>query len=103
MTCMGFLTDEKLSAEAARTVTPAGRPQVVWPNGVLASTAVGFAVDLVARAGRANAAAARLLVYDGNEGNADAEQDAQWRNTSARILRRELSAIRSSPLSRRHR
>ncbi len=47
MRCMGFLTDEKLAAEAALYENAGHRPQVVWPNGVLASTAVGLAVDLV--------------------------------------------------------
>jgi hypothetical protein len=47
MRCMGFLSDEKLAQEAARYGNVGGRPQVVWPNGVLASTAVGLAVDLV--------------------------------------------------------
>jgi hypothetical protein len=37
----------KLAAEAARHGDAGGRPQVVWPNGALASTAVGLAVDLV--------------------------------------------------------
>jgi hypothetical protein len=48
MKCMGFLTDEKLGQEAARYGNAGAHPQVVWPNGVLASTAVGLAVDLVA-------------------------------------------------------
>ena len=47
MRCMGFLTDEKLAQEAARYGNGVRGPQVVWPNGVLASTAVGLAVDLV--------------------------------------------------------
>lgn len=65
MRCMGFLTVEKLAQEAARYGNAGARPQVVWPNGVLASTAVGLAVDLVTdwtRRRRANA----YLVYDGN-------------------------------------
>jgi hypothetical protein len=65
--CMGFLTDEKLAREAALYGNAGGRPQVVWPNGVLASTAVGLAVDLVTnwtRKGRSHA----YLVYDGNAG-----------------------------------
>ena len=41
MHCMGFLTEEKLAAEARRYGEAGGRPQVIWPNGVLASTAVG--------------------------------------------------------------
>lgn len=66
MQCMGFLTEEKLAAEAALYGNAGSRPQVVWPNGVLASTAVGLAVDLVTnwtRRGRTHA----HLVYDGNE------------------------------------
>jgi len=47
MKCMAFLTDDKLGKEAALYGAAGGRPQVVWPNGVLASTAVGLAVDLL--------------------------------------------------------
>jgi hypothetical protein len=67
MRCMGFLTDEKLATEAARYGNAGHRPQVVWPNGVLASTALGFAVDLVTnwtRSGRSHA----YLAYDGYTG-----------------------------------
>ena len=66
MQCMGFLTAEKLGEEAARYGKAGSRPQVIWPNGVLASTAVGLAVDLVTnwtKRGRTYA----YLVYDGNE------------------------------------
>ncbi len=65
MKCMGFLTDDKLAQEAALYGNAGNRPQVVWPNGVLASTAVGLAVDLVTnwtRRGHSHA----YLVYDGN-------------------------------------
>lgn len=47
MRCMGFLTDELLAAEANRYGAAGGRPQVVWPNGVLASTAVGIFMSLL--------------------------------------------------------
>lgn len=47
MKCMGFLTDEKLSQEGEKYGDAGVNPQVVWPNGVLASTAVGIAVDLL--------------------------------------------------------
>jgi molybdopterin-synthase adenylyltransferase len=66
MRCMGFLTGAKLAQEAALYGNAGYRPQVVWPNGVLASTAVGLAVDLVTnwtRRGRSHA----YLVYDGYE------------------------------------
>lgn len=47
MKCLGFITDENLNKEATAYGEAGGRPQVVWPNGVLASTAVGVAVALV--------------------------------------------------------
>ncbi|WP_168795275.1 HesA/MoeB/ThiF family protein [Paraburkholderia aromaticivorans] len=46
MRCMGFITDENLAAEEARYGAAGGRAQVVWPNGVLASTAVGIFMAL---------------------------------------------------------
>jgi hypothetical protein len=66
MRCMGFLTDEKLAQDAARYGNAGARPQVVWPNGVLASAAVGLAVDLVTDWTRLRRSHA-YLVYDGNE------------------------------------
>jgi hypothetical protein len=67
MQCVGFLTPERLAQEAALSGAAGGRPQVVWPNGVLASTAVGVFVDLVTgwtrREGRLV-----YLSYDGNNG-----------------------------------
>ena len=47
MKCLGFLSDASLAREAALYGDAGPRPQVVWPNGVLASTAVGVAVDLL--------------------------------------------------------
>jgi hypothetical protein len=67
MRCMGFLTEEKLAQEAGRYGDVGPRPQVVWPNGVLASTAVGLAVDLVTNWTKKQRSHA-YLVYDGNEG-----------------------------------
>jgi hypothetical protein len=45
--CCGVVTEERLAEEARRYGAAGGRPQVVWPNGVLASTAVGLAVQLL--------------------------------------------------------
>lgn len=47
MFCLGFLNDENLTREASLYGAAGPRPQVVWPNGVLASTAVGIAIDLL--------------------------------------------------------
>ncbi len=67
MTCFGFLTPEKLASEAARYGDAGGRPQVVWPNGVLASSAVGVIVDLVTGWTRMRDRIV-YLSYDGNLG-----------------------------------
>ncbi len=45
MKCLGFITPEQLAKEAQQYGAAGPRPQVIWPNGVLASTAVGLAVD----------------------------------------------------------
>jgi hypothetical protein len=65
MRCLGFLTDKKLSTEAAQYGNAGGRPQVVWSNGVLASTAVGIAVGLITDWARL-AWEPVYLGYDGN-------------------------------------
>jgi len=66
MRCMGFLTDEKLTKEAERYGKAGVRPQVVWPNGVLASTAVGIAVNLIT-GWTGTPVGHAYFVYDGNE------------------------------------
>jgi molybdopterin/thiamine biosynthesis adenylyltransferase len=45
--CLGLLTPERLGEEAAKYGNVGGFPQVVWSNGVLASTTVGIVVDLL--------------------------------------------------------
>jgi hypothetical protein len=47
MWCTGFLTKSLLAQEAVRYGDAGPRPQVVWPNGVLASAAVGVAMRLL--------------------------------------------------------
>jgi hypothetical protein len=69
MSCYGFLTEDKLAKEAAKYGNVGGRPQVVWPNGVLASTAIGVFVDLVT--GWTGSNDNVYLSYDGNTGKID--------------------------------
>lgn len=66
MTCMGFLNETTLAQEAARYGAAGPRPQVVWPNGVLASTAIGIAVDLLTNWTR-SLRKSLYLSYDGNK------------------------------------
>jgi len=63
--CLGVVTDSALEEESRRYGDAGARPQVVWANGVLASTAVGCAVDLLTGWTR-RAFASPLLSYDGN-------------------------------------
>lgn len=45
--CLQLVTDERLKEEAQRYGVAGSRPQVVWPNGLLASSAVGLVVQLL--------------------------------------------------------
>lgn len=65
--CLGFLTEERLAQEAARYGAAGERPQVVWPNGVLASTAIGVVMDIVTGWTRQQDRVV-YLSYDGNTG-----------------------------------
>jgi hypothetical protein len=65
--CCGFITDERLKDEARNYGGAGGRPQVVWPNGVLASTAVGLALQLLTP-WFSGGPAFTYLEYDGNRG-----------------------------------
>jgi hypothetical protein len=65
MRCMGFLTDEVLAQEARKYGAAGGKPQVVWPNGVLASTAVGQLVSLLCP-WHPDLTPSLYLDYDGN-------------------------------------
>jgi hypothetical protein len=67
MFCLGFLNEERLAREAEEYGTAGPRPQVVWPNGILASSAVGIAVDLVTGWTRRKNQVF-YLSYDGNTG-----------------------------------
>lgn len=65
--CCGLITDERLKEEAGKYGAAGGRPQVVWPNAVLASTAVGLLMQTLTPWHRKESGFA-YLVYDGNKG-----------------------------------
>lgn len=67
MFCLGFLTEEKLAREAAKYGAAGINPQVVWANGVVASTAVGIGVDIVTGWTTAQKNTVYLM-YEGNSG-----------------------------------
>lgn len=66
MRCFGFITEENLQREAEKYGAAGHNPQVVWANGVVASTAVGIAVNLIT--GYAKSLPHPYLSYDGNLG-----------------------------------
>lgn len=69
--CIGFLNERTLAAEAQRYGDAGPNPQVVWPNGVLASTAVGIVVDLATGWKRTSPG----LIYKSYDGNIDTLTD----------------------------
>jgi len=64
--CLGFVTAEKLKIDAELYGDAGENPQVVWPNGLLASLAVGLCVDLLTPWCRGEGLV--YLTYDGNRG-----------------------------------
>jgi molybdopterin-synthase adenylyltransferase len=67
MRCCGFITDERLGEEARRYGAAGSRPQVVWANGTLASTAVGLLTQVLTP-WYANPPGFVFVQYDGNRG-----------------------------------
>jgi len=67
MRCCGFITDERMEQEAKLYGAAGPRPQVVWSNGVLASTAVGLLTQVLTPWHR-NPPSFVFLDYDGNKG-----------------------------------
>lgn len=63
--CLGIVTEEALDEEGRNYGDAGSKPQVVWPNGVLASTAVGLFVQLVTPWHK-NPVASACLEYDAN-------------------------------------
>lgn len=67
LTCIGLLTEDKLALEALNYGAVGQRPQVIWANGILASTAVGIAIDLITGWTKISFETVYLM-YDGNSG-----------------------------------
>ncbi|WP_194724096.1 HesA/MoeB/ThiF family protein [Noviherbaspirillum malthae] len=63
--CNGILTTERLKQEQQNYGAAGGKPQVIWPNGVLASIAVGHAVSLLLP-WNSDLPLPSLIQYDGN-------------------------------------
>lgn len=66
MRCFNFLRDELLEEEARRYGGGSGRPQVIWPNGVLASSAISVFMQMATPWHQKMFCGSTLLDYDGN-------------------------------------
>lgn len=64
--CMGLLNEHEMKREAERYGKAGARPQVVWPNAVLASTAIGYLMQLVTP-WQTPVNPCLLMEYDGNK------------------------------------
>lgn len=76
--CLGIVTDDALADEARQYGAAGENPQVVWPNGVLASTAVGLAVQTLTP-WQPTPIETAFLQYDGNTGTiSESYRLAHW-------------------------
>ncbi len=66
MRCFNFLRPELLEQEAQDYGQAGGRPQVIWPNGALASTAVGLFMKLILPWNKQIRVGSLMFDYDGN-------------------------------------
>lgn len=64
--CVGFLNDDLLAQEAGQYGAAGARPQVIWPNGLLASLAVGIFMQLVT-AWHEEHRTVEYIEFDGNQ------------------------------------
>ena len=65
MRCMGYITNKRLTQEAANYGSAGPNPQVIWPNGVLASLAIGNAIKILTPWHNENEICP-FIEYDGN-------------------------------------
>lgn len=69
MRCVGFLNDEIIAEEEARYGEAGAKPQVIWPNGLLASSAIGICIRLLTPwRQHLDQHDSIYLVYDGDRG-----------------------------------
>ena len=66
MRCLGYITEERLAKENNDYGNTGGNPQVIWPNGVLASIAVGQLVKLLTP-WNSELTLSPMIDYDGNK------------------------------------
>jgi hypothetical protein len=83
MHCIGFLTEDNLAKEGTRYGDAGENPQVVWCNGVLASTAVEIAIDLITDWSKSLRGTV-YLSYDGNTNTLTPDNRMKYRDLKVR-------------------
>jgi molybdopterin/thiamine biosynthesis adenylyltransferase len=68
MRCIGFIDETKLAEEAKKYGDAGVRPQVIWPNSILSSTAVGILMNLLTNWSAQCENQIIYYEYDGNLG-----------------------------------
>jgi hypothetical protein len=68
MWCYGYLTPDKLEEEEKNYGDTGLRPQVIWPNGILASTAIHIAMNLLTNWTGEAERQTLYYEYNGNKG-----------------------------------
>ncbi|HEY0842084.1 ThiF family adenylyltransferase [Methylotenera sp.] len=81
MHCMKFLNEDRLTKEAKKYGDAGGNPQVIWPNGVLASSAVGIGVQILTSWGSMSTGAI-YLEYDGSDGTINSSPRMKYLETA---------------------
>ncbi len=92
--CVGVVTDERLEEEARNYGDAGEQPQVVWPNGALASVAVGFLMQLLTPWHAAPLSGA-FREYDANTNTV--RESPKWRTLGARKCPHHPSNDRGDP------
>lgn len=77
--CLGVIKGSELAKEQLKYGAVGGRPQVIWPNGILASTAVGQYMSMILP-WSSDLRQPALLEYDGNRGTVKESSRLQYLN-----------------------
>jgi molybdopterin/thiamine biosynthesis adenylyltransferase len=82
MRCMAIVSENNLKEEAERYCDAGPRPQVVWANGLLASTAIGLFVQLMTP-WHPNSTDTAYFEYNGNDNTLSSSPRAEYARASS--------------------
>lgn len=85
LSCLGFLNDKNLALEAGKYGNAGDKPQVVWANGIVASMAVGIAVDFLTNWTKSGQRII-YLSYEGNKNSVNPHVRLQYLNAKEKCI-----------------